>query len=454
MEFVAGGLNGKYLLEIHTAALRVTDSVHAAVAYASSTPRLFEDCWENGIKLTFWGRYDSGIPVTTNIIKKFLERKSPNYVCRLVPDIFHPKVIWWKGYGAYIGSANLTENAWFTNIEAGVFLAEDELESSGIISELENFFAEIQIRSHPLTDEVLKEMNKLSIDSQSLQKALKDAREKWERGRKLPRLDPLATISKKTANDRRRESFTKEWNETLQTLRNIAAIVSQEHYRPKWVLENVPGGVQADQFLHAYYYANVREGQKSTHWQLHVQNKSNPGEALRRAMEWWSDLDKPPHDEGKTIYENAPVLANGLKRGSVLGMSKDDFVQYFAMVHAFKDHSLRVRYTAYGASAPLPKMNASARVELLANWLYEQRSYGGCSPLETLEYVLYGGNEDELPSRIWEACSSDKWRVPHLGVSTLGEITGWVMPDIFPPRNGRTSKALTALGYNVKIHSE
>ena len=34
---------------------------------------------------------------------------------------------------------------------------------------------------------------------------------------------------------------------------------------------------------------------------------------------------------------------------------------------------------------------------------------------------------------------------------TLGEIVGWANPDLFPPRNMRTSKSLRALGYDVKV---
>lgn len=39
----------------------------------------------------------------------------------------HAKVIWWRGYGVYVGSANLTSAAWYNNIEAGVFFSESEI---------------------------------------------------------------------------------------------------------------------------------------------------------------------------------------------------------------------------------------------------------------------------------------------------------------------------------------
>jgi len=87
MKLIAGGLNGHYLQEIQGLSIGKTESVKAAVAYASSDPILFQNCWAHKIKLTFWGRYDRGVPVTTTILEKFLSRKSPNYVCKLEGDL-------------------------------------------------------------------------------------------------------------------------------------------------------------------------------------------------------------------------------------------------------------------------------------------------------------------------------------------------------------------------------
>ncbi|WP_426769121.1 hypothetical protein [Enterobacter cloacae complex sp. 375A2] len=53
--------------------------------------------------------------------------------------------------------------------------------------------------------------------------------------------------------------------------------------------------------------------------------------------------------------------------------------------------------------------------------------------------------------RLWNAIRSDDWAIPHVGLSSLGEIVVWARPDEFPPRNMQTSKGLRALGYNVRI---
>jgi hypothetical protein len=71
-----------------------------------------------------------------------------------------------------------------------------------------------------------------------------------------------------------------------------------------------------------------------------------------------------------------------------------------------------------------------------------------------LHDLLYGGPTGQLPDRLYEAAWNPEKRIPHFGIGSLGEIVGWALPDEMPPRNGRTSKALYALGYDVKLYSE
>lgn len=66
--------------------------------------KLFEACAQHLKPLEFYGRYDHTVAVDPAILKWFLDMASPNYDCKLVPDILHAKVIWWVDAGLYIGS--------------------------------------------------------------------------------------------------------------------------------------------------------------------------------------------------------------------------------------------------------------------------------------------------------------------------------------------------------------
>ena len=123
MRFIMGGINGHYLRDITENAAINTEEVIAAVAYAADSSLLFDWCLQNAIPLKFYGRLDDGVAVSPTILTAFLQRKSQNFVCRLVQH-HHAKVIWWRGVGIYIGSANLTGSASYKNVEAGCFFSE------------------------------------------------------------------------------------------------------------------------------------------------------------------------------------------------------------------------------------------------------------------------------------------------------------------------------------------
>lgn len=453
MKLIAGKINSNWLLSILHESDGQCEAVRAAVAYANSTPKLIELCFEKNIKLTFWGRYDASVPISTNVLKRFLERKSPNQVCKLFPDRFHPKVIWWEGFGAYIGSANMTDNGWFRNVECGIFLTESELIEEGLNIELEDFFEWIDQKSSALTQEIYEQLKKVEEDNREWEKAKKEFHENFDRNRLIPRIDSLVSKDKINIEDRRRNVFLAEWNQTLQIMRDIGDWVAKGEYRPAWITAHVSKGIQADQFLHAYYYNRVKDGNRHPFQDFYDINKKDPEAALIEALTWWKNLDSPPTNEDQTIYEWAPYLKEYLTREKITKLSFEEFEQICSRIHAMRDHALRVDISTYGLSGTESTKDREQCIHLLAKYIWNQKSKEGKTVVDVLAHVLFGGEAKDVPLRLWQATQSPRWRLPHLGISSLGEMVGWAMPDSFPPRNGRTSKALTALGYKVKIHS-
>jgi len=62
------------------------------------------------------------------------------------------------------------------------------------------------------------------------------------------------------------------------------------------------------------------------------------------------------------------------------------------------------------------------------------------------------GKPEEFVDRLFEAAYSEKRKFCHFGINQISEMTEWTRPALCPPRNGRTSKGLRALGYDVKTH--
>ncbi|HJW30556.1 MAG TPA: hypothetical protein VJ508_15090, partial [Saprospiraceae bacterium] len=274
----------------------------------------------------------------------------------------------------------------------------------------------------------------------------------FEKGRILPRLDPLRQTTTKSVYTKHREEFLKEWYGTLELLRNIASRVSSDEFRPTWVEPGTPRGAQADQFLHAYYYEFVKDGIKSIHRKLHQENENRKEAALIAALRWWKSQPEAPHNEDSNL-SRAKIILDKIGGQNNRPLPEADFILVAENIHALLDHSLRVRNRTLG----LPEGTYTAQAErivMLAKWIYGQKNDSGKTISDLINYVLRGGAVDRTPERIFDATHDEAWTIPHFGISSVGEMVGWAMPNDFPPRNGRTSKALYALGHQVKIYSE
>jgi hypothetical protein len=196
-----GGINGNYLTNITLNAAVDTQEVLAAVAYATEMDLLFDWCWDNSIPLKYYGRLDDGVAVKTSILSSFHKRKSARFQCRLVQH-HHAKVIWWREYGLYIGSANLTASAWYKNVEAGCFFPEAEI-SDDMAADILELFAVLDRNSTPLTDELLAVMEKRA---KQLAVSEPPSGDFWS-SPSFTKWSGLVQTGKKTASDRRRQDF-------------------------------------------------------------------------------------------------------------------------------------------------------------------------------------------------------------------------------------------------------
>lgn len=448
MKLIGRPLAGDMLYNAHVAAIEDCTEVRAAIAYAQDKKLLFEDCVKAGKKLTFYGRLDGTCPVDLRILSWFLEAKSPNAVCRLVPHWLHAKVIWWVGAGAYIGSANLTDRAWYKNYEAGLYLTHEEIEQFGLILELERFFDGMERNSIPLNQEEFDRLSKLDKDRAALLKKLDELSESFENEHwKLKDKTSPISINAQKSEDRKLVAFQKEWASTLQLIRDIGTRVALDENRPSWISPDVPQGVQGDQFLHAYYYQVVQPmSEKNAYLRDHERNKNDPEAALRRALQWWKSGEYGHIQEERTIYRSAPSLRALLSRDRISSLGEAEWVEALTLVYAFGDHASKIENALLGLGED---PGAEAKSDALAHMIWRQSTRTGMPAPEVFKYVIWGSGD--VSERIWAASHEPAYRLRHIGTNIYGEIVGWARPTEYPPRNSRTSKSLCALGYPVSV---
>ena len=449
MEFFTNKFNGNFLINVLPNEDTIVDSVVAAIAYGSDSSTLIKYCREKQLRLDIWMRYDHTVPVSPKLLRELLAATSSNIFCTLIPDVLHSKIIWWKGYGVYIGSANLTDRAWNTNIEFGVFLSEVELEGSDGLTEIEQFFDELENcpAARPLTQEIIDEQCKLyELRTSQLQKLDQES----ERNRSIEKWGGPAHIpSRKAAIETAEYGFVKEWENGLTFLRQLAA--DAPDFRPSWLNKSVPPTWQADQFLHAFYYNQVVESARHPFEEFYSKNRNDPARAVKDAMRWWSKLPEPPSDEDMNCHERAPVIRDVLKIGAMSLVSLEEFAQVCKANHSTMDHVRRLPLEFLGIGES-EGTGEDERGLAFAEWLWGKRNARGETVIELLEYVFDGGPPGKLPMRIFEASKLKDRRLPHFGTNQIAELAGWARPELCPPRNGRTSKSLRALGFDVKVH--
>lgn len=445
MKFIAGRINEEYIETLHRKAIVDCDRILAAVAYADDL-KFFEICQErDDVPLVFYGRYDWQVPILPDILKWFLEQASPNYVCRLVADILHSKVIWWQGVGAYIGSANLSDRAWYTNIEAGTYFTQGELELNSIDQQLEDFFELVDSKSEPLNREIWEEQSELK--KRIRQNTNYDLENDFDRKRLIKKQSGLLSTDKKTrGNDARFLKFEQEWNSTLEIIRAIGKRVSSDENRPEWIPASVPAGAQADQFLHAYYYEIVRDGNRFPFEEYFKKHQDNPEKALREAIRWWREGNFDRSAEERTLLDWAPRMRELFAKGRIKTLSREDFIDGITRVFALRVHAKQME--AEDLQLPKGAYDRDAKAFRFAEILWESKSRDGRGILDFLNDAIWG--TPRVAERLWAAKPNQKG-ISHLGINSLAELMGWARPDDYPPRNQRTSKALRALGYPVNI---
>ncbi len=455
MRLILGGINGDYLRNLIEGAsavvegTRVTESVWAAVAYATDAKdsgSLIRWCFDNDIPLKFWGRLDEEVPVRVEILNLFLHRRSPQFVCKLVTH-HHAKVIWWRGFGVYVGSANLTYSAWNSNVEAGCFFDESEIDSQ-FEGDLQRLFVELDSNATMLTEE----LRDLMISRARALEAKKVPSDDFWKHPSIKQWPGLVHTTPRKADDRRKAAFLAEWHSTLQILRDIGAAVSLDVNRPDWVSATSSPGAQADQFLHAHYYHRTFDGRKADYERHYVQNHANPMKARNEAIAWWQGLASAPTNEDVAINTTAQRLQELLSENALKEMTLPQFREVAGDVHAMIEFSRRVRNSIVGLQSSGIAYTIPQKLDALTAHIWSSKAENGSSVTGVITNILYGGPDDLLPERLWAAVTDPKWKLECMGISAYGELVGWAMPDKFPPRNGRTSKALRSLGYDVQVH--
>jgi hypothetical protein len=433
--------------------------IYAAIAF-SYDDLLIQKCIEKKIHLEWWGLFNSDISTSIELIKTAI--KSSFIKFYPYANNFHPKVIYFENYGLYIGSANMTKNGLYNNVEAGTFIEEIDL-TLEMKSEIQTFFNFLRDKSFPITvddieilDEYIEEIENDENEIARKKASINDLFD--EKFQHLFLLKTGVTDWEKTKKDtenRRKLIFLQEWRET----QNFIAIVHHEilniYNKLTWVTEKADAKIVTDQLLQSYYYDYILKGKEERKKSIvkvnesYEKNKKDPLRAVEEAMEWWQQNYIP--DE-TTIYLWGPENKKILNTIRDRDITYEEFHKVLSQNYAAVNHARQIQNKFFNLLEDF-KTNLAERTEIYTKWLFNQKSSENLNINAVLRYLLF---EDNIPleERIYNALYNEKYRIERLGRSIIGELVGWCRTDITHIRNNRVNKALRCFGYDVRLFSD
>ncbi len=458
MKLIANSINGAWPRDLLTRArIQGVKRIDVAVAYITDMDGIFDLAEEMGARLDVYALADGRFP-SIRVMRRLVEGRHPSWRLFLTRDFYHPKIVWLRGVGAYIGSANLTDKAWNRNIECGVWFEQADLIEQHWTEELADIFDAIKERCQEATADDLKSFVDLKEARADLIRAQQgfDAQVDASLSSLLGKHSPVDhTRGRLSRGDKARQSFLTDWSAGLTILKKLARRFADERHRwPAWVDRTVPSSIVQDQATEWWWDAHFRRtGQSRLEMaRSHARNSTDPDGAVERLIGGWCDFE--PSSESWDWRENmnvAPAKLRGLLTPpSLQTLTVERLEEILFLCHAAREHGRQIRNVTVGL-AKGTQMSIDERVKLFASLLIEAPARRSVSTV--LLYALWGddrryGDGGSPAERIWTATSDEDWKLPHLGRRILGELIGYARPDEYPPRNNRVSKTLYALGFD------
>lgn len=458
MKIVANSLNGVWTREVvnwcDTGDLL---SIELAVAYTSRLEELLKLSSRRKVPLNLYTLADGdGFP-SLDVARNIVLSSNASWRLYLIRNFYHPKIMWFRGVGAYIGSANLSDRAWSRNQECGIWMDEEELYRENWIEQLGSIFMTVRSSCKEATLEDIESLDAIKRrkdEMKSQESAFDHFVNKMLSG--IPGDRPLTdqTVSKNRGGAARK-AFLDEWELSLTTLRKLSKRFEENMDRwPAWVDRTAAPSIVQDQATEAWWEHEFRHTGESGRLmeESHRRNRSRLLDAESDLISYWENFQPKELEKWQRFVNDSPsYLREHLTREALANLDEDALGEILSRCHAAIAHSRQMKNADYGL-APEAKTELQIRVRYFAEYLWKARSASGRAVLDVLQYVLWGdlagSPEDKSPaSRIWAALHEDQWKLPHLGAHILGELIGYARPDEYPPRNNRVSKTLYALGH-------
>lgn len=398
--------------------VRNVSEVFIAVAFFTKY-QFVESLLKGGSTVRLIVRLD--FPTDPYALKKLLDYNNI-YIRYFTSKSFHPKLYIFQGKAAFLGSSNLTDGGLMSNQELNISIDNED----PIYDELEEIFFEYWDQSVPLTEEKLKQYEKLQQKYAQLRKQIDNFNDEIEReiGRvefkNINRPDRERTKNKKNVQAenmlRRYQIFLKEFDR----LKKLYSSFGKRKDR------NLPLRIEIDQFL-SWIRENKATGEEYKN--THVRREEELKTFVLENIHEFFDTD---YEFIKKISEKYyPIISTSFGSPEKVDILNDqEIVKVVSLIHAFHASA----HYLGGIDIASQKFISDNGVEKIKR---------------TFKYLLFDDKDDFATRIVNCSIESTKYKLKHFGESSVQELFGWANDKDVPICNKRTIKSMQWLGYNV-----
>lgn len=362
-----------------------------------------------------------GFPTSPNALSKLMHHRSIE-ARYFTSKAFHPKVYIFGDKGALVGSANLTKSAIFTNQEVVVSVSPDDPR----FDELTVLFSDYWDQAAVLDSSAIANYQKLYSQYQKASDATDQFDEQVAASFGDMDFDNIKRGEKKKS---KKTIFLDTYKKSYQEAVTAFNYVQEEYLKfpRKVAAEAIPLRLEIDSF-----FSFVRDRYATSDaWESRPLGwtDSMRGETRQLIRDWLAT--DWPHFEDRIVTVNYPKICTVFASGDAIDAARlDEIVEALCVLHSFHD---RLRFYKGGLET-LKKDFVAANAEDKIR--------------HTLKYLLHGPGD--AVERMANCTFDEQYKLAEFGQANVQEIMGWINGQDLPVVNGRTTKVLRYLGFNVR----
>lgn len=349
----------------------------------------------------------------------------PNLSVRYFTHRFHAKLYIFGSEGVLLGSSNLTDGGMYSNREAVISL--DASVDGEAVEEARALFAELWEAAQILTPDKLLSF-KLAWTAIDRKGPAPEAFIEQAVGRSEPVNINVASRRRSSEQIFHKELRKQVYEQYRPAFLEVSSVLDRQGHRRR-DFADFGLAVETNRFLN---WVRLVHAPGDEAWQGAPLRAALERQAeVRRLGAIWSetDDDKVPGEYFDRLSDVGRAFGTS---EAIASSSMDELTQGLLGVHAFLEQSRFVK----GGESKLP----------VAFWTANGRDEAKIR--RSLTYLLHGPSD--FIERLHDLLYARERKLGHFGYFCALELFGTVKPEVCPPLNGRTAKALRFLGYDVR----